>query len=264
MMERRARIVTGLTLFAYAACHFLGHATGIFGVAAMEVVGRGVLLAPWRTPLGRGVLLVFVLVHAGLGVRALFKRHHLRMPATEGWQLALGLAIPPLLIEHVVKVRVGAAAFDIPDTYHRVLSAIWATAALGQHFLLLGLVWAHGCIGLHQWLSRHEWYRRRRDLFLAGAIALPFLAALGVTNAGWDVADTALRDPAAATQIGSPAELAALADWARRIQIGYGAAIALALLFWLFRSGLQSRSTAVRVTYPSGRVVVAPRGFSVL
>ncbi len=264
MMERRARIVTGLTLFAYAACHFLGHATGIFGVAAMEVVGRGILLAPWRTPLGRGVLLVFVLVHAALGLRALVRRPHLRMPAIEAWQLALGLAIPFLLVGHVVKVRVGATAFDLADTYHRVLSSIWATATLGQHFLLLGLVWAHGCIGLHQWLSRHEWYRRRRDLFLAGAITLPFSAALGVMNAGWDVADAALRDPAAATPLGPPAELAALGEWAWRIQIGYGATIGLALLFWLWRSGLQSRSTAVRVTYPDGRVVVAPRGFSVL
>src|ERR1700710_428086 len=119
-MEQKLRIVSGLTLFAYAACHFLGHATGIFGVAAMESVGRDVLLAPWRTPPGRAVLLVFVFVHAGLGLRALFRRRHLRIPPLDAWQLALGLAVPPLLIAHVVSIRVGATAFDIGDNYHRV------------------------------------------------------------------------------------------------------------------------------------------------
>ncbi len=262
-MERRARIITGLTLFAYAACHFLGHATGIFGVMAMEIVGRGVLLAPWRTPAGRAALLVCVFVHAALGVRALFRRHHLRMPAIEAWQLVLGLSIPPLLMEHVVNVRVGASAFGLADTYHRVLSSIWTGGSLAQHFALLSLVWAHGCIGLHQWLSRHEWYRRRRDLFLAGAIALPFSAALGVTNAGWDVADSVLRNPGATVDAATAAH-AALSDWTWRGQIAYGAAIGLALLAWIWRNGFRSRSTAIRVTYPGGRVVAVPRGFSIL
>jgi adenylate cyclase len=264
-MERNLRLVTGLTLFAYAACHFLGHASGIFGVAAMETIGRDILLAPWRTPPLRAVLLIFLFLHGGLGLRALFRRRHLRIPALEAWQLALGLAIPPLLIKHVVNVRGGAAAFDVADTYHRVLSTIGASAgALWQHFFLLGLVWAHGCIGLHYWLSRHDWYRRRRELFLAAAVALPFSAALGVTNAGWDVADVALRDPAAATSTGSPAEAAALADWTEQMQIAYGALVGLVVLVWLWRNGLHARSSAARITYPGGRVVVAPRGFSIL
>lgn len=264
-MERKLRIVSGLTLFAYAACHFLGHATGIFGVDAMERVGRDILLAPWRTPPGRGVLLVFVLLHAGLGLRALFRRHHLRMPKLEAWQLALGLAIPPLLLKHVVNIRVGATAFALDDSYPRVLTTIWTTAgALGQDFILLGLVWAHGCIGLHFWLGRYEAYRRRRELFLAAAVAAPLLAALGVMNAGWDVAAQALRDPAAARAIGSPATLAALATWTQRLQIAYGALLVAVLIAWLARAGFARGSSAVRVTYPDGRTVVAPRGFSIL
>ena len=264
-MERKLRLVTGMTLFAYAACHFLGHATGMFGVAAMEIVGRDILLAPWRTTPARAILLAFVLVHAGLGLRAMFRRRHLRIPQLEAWQLALGLAIPPFLAEHVLNIRLGNAAFGLDDTYHRVLTTLWVNAgALSQHFLLLGVVWAHGCIGLHYWLTRYEVYRRRRELFLAAAIAIPFCAALGVTNAGWDVADAALRDPATAVSIGSPATAEALADWTWRLQIAYGALVGLLALAWLWRNGLRGRSRAARVTYPSGRVVIAPCGFSVL
>ena len=264
-MERKLRLVTGLTLFAYAACHFLGHATGIFGVATMETVGRDILLAPWRTAPLRGILLVFVFLHAGLGLRALFRRRHLRIPALEAWQSALGLAIPPLLVKHIINIRLGATAFGLADNYPRVLSTIWAAGgALWQHFFLLGIVWAHGCIGLQYWLNRYEGYRRRRALFLAAAIAIPFLAALGAMNAGWEVADAALRDPGAAASIGSPAMAAALGNWTWRSQIAYGALLGVTLLAWLWRNGRYRRSNAARVTYPSGRVVVAPRGFSIL
>ena len=67
-MERKVRLTTGLILFAYAASHFLGHATGIFGLAAMESIGRGIILAPWRTPPARVLLAASLLVHGGLGV----------------------------------------------------------------------------------------------------------------------------------------------------------------------------------------------------
>ncbi|HYC25220.1 MAG TPA: adenylate/guanylate cyclase domain-containing protein, partial [Roseiarcus sp.] len=66
-MERKLRLVTGLTLFGYAASHFIGHAIGIFGLDAMESIGRGVILAPWRTPPGRAALLASILIHGGLG-----------------------------------------------------------------------------------------------------------------------------------------------------------------------------------------------------
>jgi adenylate cyclase len=64
-MERRWRIVSGLTLFSLAAFHFASHATGLFRLDAMDAIGRDILLAPWRTVVGRCVLLAAVLIHAG-------------------------------------------------------------------------------------------------------------------------------------------------------------------------------------------------------
>jgi adenylate cyclase len=267
-MERKLRLTTGLILFAYAACHFLGHATGVFGVATMESIGRGVILAPWRTPPGRGALFISLVVHATLGLNALFRRRHLRIPALEAWQLALGLAIPLLLAPHIIGVRVGASFFGLDDSYRTVLGRFWIVAgALAQHFALLGLVWAHGCIGLGFWLRRYDWSRRYRDWLLAGAVGLPLLAALGIVNAGWDAATSAgphAEQARAAVDPSIAAAQSTLADWARDLQIFYFGLLALIVIAWLVRRGVRRGAAAVRVTYPNGRVVVAPRGFSVL
>ena len=267
-MERKLRITTGLILFAYAACHFLGHATGMFGVAAMESIGRGVILAPWRTLPGRSALFISLVVHGALGLYALFRRRHLRIPALEAWQLALGLAIPLLLAPHVIGVRVGASVFGLDDSYRTILGRVWIGASeLAQHFALLGLVWAHGCIGLGFWLRRYDWSRRHRDLLLAGAVALPLLAALGVVNAGWDTATSAGPQAEQARAAIDPSIAEAkktLANWARDLQFFYLGLLGLVTAGWLVRSGVRRGAAAVRVTYPNGRIVVAPRGFSIL
>ena len=57
-----------------------------------------VLLAPWQTTPGLWLLYGSFITHASLGLYALYRRRHLRMPAAEAWQLALGLTIPLLVI----------------------------------------------------------------------------------------------------------------------------------------------------------------------
>ena len=268
-MERKLRIFTGLILFAYAACHFLGHATGVFGDQAIESIGRGIFLAPWRNPVGRAALMASFLAHAGLGLFALLRRRHLRIPALEAWQLGLGLMIPLLLAPHFVDARLGADVFGFDTSYGRILHRFWTGAAsLAQQFALLGLVWVHGCIGLHLWLRRHDWYRRRRDFILAVAVAVPLMAALGVVNAGWEEAVSA-GPPAGAPE--RPTAIApksaaeqTLAGWAHDLQTGYLVLLGLVVAAWLARVGVRRRAATIRVTYPNGRVVVAPRGFSVL
>ena len=273
-MERKIRLITGLTLFAYATSHFLGHATGLFGLAAMDSIGRNVILAPWQTLVGRTALTISLLIHAALGLRALYRRRHLKAPALESWQLGLGLLIPLLLFPHVVDVRVGATVYNLDDSYYRILYRIWiarASTALPQQLVLLGLVWAHGCIGMNFWLRGRAWFQRARNLMLAGAVGLPFLAILGIVNAGWDEAMTARLQPdfAAAhapAAAGAPqaAEQMTLEAWAHRLQIGYGALVLLVLLARAARNRRDRRRLTVRITYPGGRVVAAPPGFSVL
>jgi adenylate cyclase len=271
-MERKVRLTTGLILFAYAACHFLGHATGIFGIAVMDSVGRGIILAPWRTTPGRAALFASVLIHGGLGLYALYKRRTLRMPALEACQLVLGLAIPFLLAPHIFSVRVGASVFGLDDSYQHVLYQIWTTAArLANELVLLILVWAHGCLGLSFWLKRYEAYRRNRDYFLALAVATPFVALIGIVNAGWDATTRASLDPEIAIAHGPPAPGAPRAiseqtvdQWAAELRRVYGALLVVTLAARLARDRIQGRAKGVRVTYPDGRVVTAPQGLSIL
>jgi len=270
-MERKVRLIAGLTLFAYAASHFLGHATGIFGLGAMEAIGRGVILAPWRTPFGRALLVTSFFVHGALGLHALYRRRHLRIPPFEAWQLALGLTIPFFIAPHFLHVRIGADAFGLADAYPQVLYRIWmAGAELSRNMLLLALVWAHGCLGLYFWVRRYETYRRWRLYLLAGAVAFPFLAALGVVNAGWQSViaggsqANSVAQPAPAAGV-TPAQAEETLDrLAGRLQISYGALLLLTLAARVARDRLKRGPTPVRVTYPADRVVSAPPGFSIL
>src|SRR5438552_14764424 len=92
---RRIRLVSGLVLLTYLLTHFLNHALGLFSLDAMED-GLEWFLRLWRNPLGTAALYGALVVHALLAFWALYRRSHLRMPAWEATQLALGLAIPPL------------------------------------------------------------------------------------------------------------------------------------------------------------------------
>src|SRR5262245_36726626 len=105
-LERPVRLTTGLILFAFATSHLINHAFGIRSVDAMQAASA-VLLAPWQTSAGLIVLYTAFFAHGLLGFYALYRRRHLRMPANEAWQLALGLTIPFLLISHPAGIRLG-------------------------------------------------------------------------------------------------------------------------------------------------------------
>ena len=273
-MVRNARLITGLTLFSYAFCHFASHATGLFGLATMDAVGRNVLLAPWQTWVGRCALFGSLLVHGSLGLWALYRRRHLRIPAAEGWQLGLGLLIPVLLIPHATNVRVGHDAFGLDDSYYRILYQYWITppwTGLARQLCLLFAVWIHGCVGLHFWLRTKHWYAGARTWLLAGAVAVPFLAILGLVNGGWGMEMTAALHPDFAAAHGpAPAgsDRALSFDFLKalwwQLQLIYMALVLLVLLLRVIRNVRAHRRSGVRITYPDGRIVRVPCGFSVL
>ena len=104
-MIRRLLLITGLVLFAYVATHLINHALGLISLPAMGI-GRSWFLALWRHPVGTVALYGALSIHFALGLWALYARRGWRMPAGEAAQILLGLAIVPLLAQHVLGTRI--------------------------------------------------------------------------------------------------------------------------------------------------------------
>ena len=255
-------------MFTYATCHLISHATGLFLLDSIERIGHDIILAPWRTPFGLSLLLAAFLTHLGLGLWALYRRRHLRMPAIEAWQLGLGLTIPLLLAPHVTDARLGVLFYGLEDSYFRVLYVFWVLdplTNLSRQLALLIAVWTHGCIGIHMWLRYRPWYRRHVRWFAAAAIALPVLAILGVINAGWDtVLRSAVVPGFSAAHSPSPAQGAAVAWLTFRLQLVYLALLAGVLVLRALRNAHERHIKGVEIDYRAVRRVTVPRGFSIL
>jgi adenylate cyclase len=266
---RRARLGSGLVLFAYLLTHFTNHALGLISLETMDA-GEVWFLRLWRSFPGTVALYGALFTHIALALVSLYRRRHLRMPPWEGVQLLLGLVIPPLLAGHVVGIRLAAELYGTSSSYTRVVLGLWHLApALGLKQALVVLVaWTHGCMGLHYWLRLQRWYAHVRGPALAVAVVVPLLALLGFAAAGRRV-DALARYPAwvgntlAAAHVPTPAQRARLLAVENAIIGGYAIAIALVMVGRAVRTARQSRHR-LTVTYPDGRAVTVPLGFSVL
>jgi adenylate cyclase len=267
---RQIRLVCGMVLFAYLVSHFLNHALGNI---SMDALAAGV---HYHTMFWRflPVAIVFygaAVVHAGLGISALYQRRQFHWKAIEPLQLVLGLSIPTLIIAHIVTVRMGQTLFGHEKLYPQELYSflvarpykIWLMSAV------LIIAWIHGSIGLYFWLRMKAFYKRAAPFLLAAAVLVPTLALLGLYQGGRGV----VRDSASAEwqaknllqrQVGTPAEQNVLDDIADYFLIGYLGLIGLVLLARGARALHERRGGMITLTYGNGRIVRAPKGLSVL
>jgi adenylate cyclase len=280
-VERRAgrpivrplRLATGLTLFTYATSHLINHAFGIHSVETFQAAAQ-FLLKPWQTTPGRLILYTAFLVHGSLGLYALYRRRHLRIPAGELWQLALGLAIPLLLIPHAAAIALGNTVYGLEVGYPRLLHEFWVASpdvALPRQLLLLVVLWIHGCIGIRAWLRSKAWYPRASSALASLATLVPALALVGFINAGLNMRETAQRDPVVAARyaVAKPGtkvaqNLASLLRIIDALSLTYLGLLAGTFGIRVARDWHARRFASVRITYPGGRVVTVPSGFSVL
>src|SRR5207237_4828443 len=174
--ERWVRLVTGLILACYVVPHFLSHSLGVVSIDAMDRL-RAVLAAWWRSPPGTALLYGALLTHFALALVSLYRRTTLRMPLWEAAQLVLGLAVPPLLIPHIVGTRFSWFLLAHHIAYERVVGVLWSDAwtALRQATLLI-IVWTHLCFGIHYWLRIQRWYPSLPPAFSSAAFLIPSLA----------------------------------------------------------------------------------------
>ena len=79
---RNVRLLSGLVLMAFVAGHLTNLIIGIDSLAAMEA-WRTHLMDPWRSAVGKWLLLVAACVHVSLGLYAIAARRSLVMSRTD-------------------------------------------------------------------------------------------------------------------------------------------------------------------------------------
>ncbi len=265
----RLRLATGLVLFLFLLTHFVNHALGLVSLEAMEQ-GRRLFLVLWRNPVGTLALYGSLLIHFGLALWSVFRRHTLRMAGWEAAQLLLGLLIPPLLIGHVVGTRLGYEIAGTDPTYPWVLYVLWVVDPFNtvRQLAVFSVAWIHGCIGLHFWLRFRPWYRSYLPLSYAAVLLVPTLAVLGFVQSAQTVAGYAadsewLASLVARVGTAGPAQAATLGGIKDGLTAGFWLLLGGTLLARAIRDGVQRRRT-IAITYPTGRRVAVQPGTTIL
>ncbi|WP_419912900.1 2Fe-2S iron-sulfur cluster-binding protein [Hoeflea sp.] len=187
-MKRNLRMISGSILFVFLTCHLLNMAFGLVSVEAVEAA-RTFLTVPWTIPPIAQLLGISLLVHAGLGLHAIYQRNTLRMSGYDQVQLISGLVIIPLLASHIVGIQGAKQVFQFDPDYRNILGFFWLDSpAEGLRQVLVVIVaWLHGSIGMFSWLRlRASW--DRLSLFIYPlVVAVPVLALVGFVDAGNEV-----------------------------------------------------------------------------
>jgi len=254
-MTRKLRLVTGIVLFLFVTGHLINLAFGLISIELLDEL-KPVFLAPWHNPVGEPLLVMSMLVHGLLGLLALYHRNTLRMTKLDASQLLLGLAIPPLLISHLLGTAIGEEIAGAQASYASVLTFFWVIAPISglEQVLVLIATWIHGCMGLFVWMRLQSWWPRIAGFAYPLVVLIPVLALLGMVEAGKE---------AIALQ-GDPAFMAKVADGIdplrdkftqlmaieRNVLIGYGSMILIVLVARAIR--LRAHGGVVALAYVDG------------
>ena len=265
---RQIRLACGLVMFSYLLSHFANHALGNISYAVMEQ-GLDYHMQFWRYPVVAIAFYTAAVVHWMLGLWALYRRRQFRYKGPELTQLLLGLSIPFLIVVHLVNVRVISALFERDVYYAGVFYAFWVSRPYMHwvQFALLLVAWTHGCIGLYFWLRLKGFFRRAAPYLLAAAVLIPTLALLGLVQGSREVIALSASPEWRANNIGPPLpvqERRTLDDIIAWSAAGYAAALALIMAARGMRTLAERRGGLIKLSYPGGRVVQIPRGWSVL
>jgi adenylate cyclase len=269
-LVRSVRLVTGLILMAFVACHLANLALGLRSLAEMEA-WRMVLTAPWTRGPGLWLLGAAGTIHLALGLYAVAARRSLALSTSDFMQLALGLSIPPLLIAHVVAMATAnTVSPGFASNYGQILAVYWSFSpsyAFLQLFVVV-FVWMHAAIGLYSWLVLKPVWRRIGGLVMPLLFAVPVLALLGFAQAGQEVLDKLGSDPAWRKMIVDNITPIAkvtreLAGFERAAIWAYLAAVAAAFAILGARI-LRHRRKTLAVAYDGGARASGRYGLSIL
>ena len=267
---RRIRLISGLVLFIYVSSHLINLAWGLVSLEALDI-GRDVFVAVWRSIPGTIILYGALFTHMSLVLWTLYQRRTLRLRPREGLQILLGLAIPPLLIEHVLGTRGLFEIFDVTDNYIYEVLVLWVFAPEKGilQVIVLTVAWLHGCIGLHYWLKLRPWYPEWSLTLYALAILVPTTAAFGFVTVGREISLLAqdpfwLEDVYVATNFPEEAAVIWVGMWKHIAWYAMAGLLAAIMAARYVRLLIEARQGVIRLTYPGNRVVQIYKPITVL
>jgi len=265
----KARLWTGLILFAFVLCHLLNHALGIISVRAQNQ-GVDILLWPWTNPVGVVILTTAGLTHIGVNLYTLWRRRTLRLKPWQAVQYISGLLVPVLILDHVIANRVLVEFYRTNTDYYLVQGKFWLDSPwLGvKQATALLLAWTHGAIGIWHWLKVKRWFPRAEAALLALAVLIPALSMAGFIAGGQEIAREARGDPEYLQFLLddsniTPETLAAANRLFLEGLLIYAAFFAVILTGWALRH-TRTRLTAARVIYGDGRAIALLPGATLL
>lgn len=186
------------------------------------------------------------------------------MPILEAVRLGLGLAIPFILLGHILNTRFTFEVLGVDDTYVYEFVKLWPNSGWNQTILLL-LVWVHSCIGLHYWLRMKECYRHTQSVWFMLVILIATLSLLGFYAVGRFMerleADTQwLASLKLDTNWPDATEAAVIAGVKSISLTGFIIIAAIAFCGRPLRTFIQNRSGMFKITYAVGRTVSSSPG----
>lgn len=267
-MEARVRSISGAILFVFLASHLVNHAFGVISFDAMEAANT-VLIFFWKTWIGFALMVWAFVAHYVIGLKAVYRRRTLKLSALEIGQLASGLIVPVLLVEHVMGTRVAEMALGMEPTYRYVIAALWVGSPISgvMQTVVLIVAWVHGCIGLHLWLRVKPWYPRWHRILVATAIIIPVLALAGFVSAGFELLSELNRDHMLAGIMQQvkydPEGVRTLVDWITPLMLGFTLIGISPFILRVLRDHFLSR-TKVLLVLPDGTRIPVPPGATAL
>jgi adenylate cyclase len=263
------RLISALVMLSFVICHLTAHCLLLISFESGDAA-RNILMYPWRTWIGTGLLLTALLVHYANALWSIYLRRSLRLSHWEWAQLSLGLCIPMLLMTHVVGTRIAESVLDVHNNYKTVLIALWvAFPWLGVvQAIAVMTVWTHACIGVHFWLRTKPWYPGWRPFLFGFGLLLPTLALAGFVAAGNEVLRGAknpdyVRLSLQASNLTNQKRF----ELARLVRLGITIHLALVALPFAgrgVRSCLYRRQRPPMLAHPSGRTMPILPGATVL
>lgn len=266
---RRARLLSGLIIFSFLAMHMTNHVFGLISIEMADYARRW-FLPVWRSKIGTLLLYGSFIVHIVLVLGSLYMRRSLAMPWSEAAQIALGLLVPVLLIDHIVATRLASSLFYLRDSYETVVHSLWNKWPLSgaKQSVALVVIWLHGCIGIHFWLRYRPWYSQIWPGVLTIGILLPTLSLLGFVQMGRTMATPVYLLSGYPGGYYDPTSLSADAnEYLTQIRMAmYGVFAALLLGVFALRAlrWLRERAHLITIRYPGGEAISVPRGYTVL